>query len=32
MMFLQLVSTSAPSGVTSPRPVTTTRRIIQTPS
>src|ERR671912_2019919 len=26
-MFFQLVSTSPPSGVTSPRPVTTTRRI-----
>src|SRR6185369_11866119 len=28
-MFFQLVSTSPPSGVTSPRPVTTTRRISQ---
>src|SRR3954452_24105406 len=26
-MFFQLVSTSPPSGVTNPRPVTTTRRI-----
>src|SRR6476661_4595855 len=32
MMFFQLVSTSAPRGVTSPRPVTTTRRISVTPN
>src|SRR6476661_4506724 len=31
-MFFQLVSTSPPSGVTSPRPVTTTRRITYSPS
>src|SRR4051794_20567060 len=30
-MFLQLVSTSPPSGETIPRPVTTTRRIKQLP-
>src|SRR5215469_3033557 len=30
-IFFQLVSTSPPSGVTRPRPVTTTRRIIYTP-
>src|SRR5689334_13840219 len=32
MRFLQVVSTSPPSGVTSPRPVTTTRRMFSTPS
>src|SRR6476620_9092434 len=31
-MFFQAVSTSAPRGVTSPRPVTTTRRIAFSPS
>src|SRR5688572_26096153 len=30
-MLVQVVSTSAPKGVTSPRPVTTTRRIILSP-
>src|SRR3982750_3102723 len=31
MRFRHVVSTSAPSGVTSPRPVTTTRRMFSTP-